>query len=175
MQGEQAVWDNLLTWLSTTTSKSAVQDCAIGVLAVIADRGLAPNLQPRLPQLWSLPVLQHSLLAATSAHLICAAFAQGAPAGLQLVCFLSFDLHVTSSISPVCWPMLYGDSDWAVFALTADLKAWNFAACKEYRKRFVAETMNACIASDLYTLCAEQTGVLCPPICSAPFWQQCIS
>lgn len=88
MQGEQAVWDNLLTWLSTTTSKPAVQDCAVAVLAVIADRGLAPNLQPRLPQLWSLPVLQQSSLAASSAQLICAAFAQGAPIGLRLVCFL---------------------------------------------------------------------------------------
>ena len=88
MQGEQAVWDNLMTWLSTTTSKPAVQECGIAVLAVIADRGLAPNLQLRSPQLWSLPVLQQGPLAAASAHLVCAAFSQGAFLALELLCLL---------------------------------------------------------------------------------------
>lgn len=85
MQGEQAVWDNLMTWLSTTTSKPAVQECGIALLAVIADRGLAPNLQLRLPQLWSLPVLQQGPLAAPSAHLVRAAFSQGAYMALVLL------------------------------------------------------------------------------------------
>ncbi|KAL3152001.1 hypothetical protein ABBQ32_001121 [Trebouxia sp. C0010 RCD-2024] len=79
----KAVWDNLMTWLSTTTSKPAVQECGIALLAVIADRGLAPNLQLRLPQLWSLPVLQQGPLAAPSAHLVRAAFSQGAAASDQ--------------------------------------------------------------------------------------------
>lgn len=98
MQGEQAVWDNLVTWLSTTTSKPAVQECAVAVLAVVADRILAPNLQLRSPQLWSLPVLQQGWLAAGSAHLICAAYAQGATMSLKLVCSLCCDLTVTDSI-----------------------------------------------------------------------------
>ena len=88
MQGEQAVWDNLLTWLSTTTSKPAVQECAVALLAVVADKGLAANLQLRSPQLWSLPVLQQGLLAAGSARLVCAAFAQGVLVSLKLVCIL---------------------------------------------------------------------------------------
>ena len=103
MQGVQAVWDNLLTWLSTTTSKQAVQECAVAVLAVLADRGLAPNLQLCSPQLWSLPVLQQGSLAASSAHLICAAFAQGVPMSMRLVsvrlvCILRCDPTVTNSI-----------------------------------------------------------------------------
>ena len=85
MQGEQAVWDNMLTWLSTTTSKPAVQECGVALLAVLADRGLAANLQLRSPQLWSLPVLQQGSLAAPSAHLICAAFAQGACVAVELL------------------------------------------------------------------------------------------
>ena len=84
MQGEQAVWDNLVTWLSTTTSKPAVQECAVAVLAVVADRGLTANLQLRSPQLWSLPVLQQGSLTASSARLITAAFAQGVPMSLEL-------------------------------------------------------------------------------------------
>ena len=86
MQGEQAIWDNLLTWLSTTTSKPAVQESAVALLAVIADRGLAPNLQLHSPQLWSLPVLQQGPLAAASMHLVCAAFAQGVHTSLKLIC-----------------------------------------------------------------------------------------
>ena len=98
VQGEQAVWDSLLTWLSTTTSKPAVQECAVAVLAVIADKGLVPNLQLQSPQLWSLPVLQQGSLAASSARLICAAFAQGVPMSLKLACILRCDLTVTNSI-----------------------------------------------------------------------------
>ena len=77
LQGEQAVWDNLLAWLTATTSKPAVQECAVALLSVIASRKLAPNLQLRSEQLWSLPVLQRTPLPAAAAPLICAAFSQG--------------------------------------------------------------------------------------------------
>lgn len=87
MQGEQAVWDNVLTWLSTTTSKPAVQECGVALLAVLADRGLAANLQLRSPQLWSLPVLQQGSLVAPSAHLIRAAFTQGACMAMKFFCW----------------------------------------------------------------------------------------
>ena len=85
----------------------AVQECAVALLA--ADKGLAPNLQLRLPQLWSLPVLQQGLLAAGSARLVCAAFAQGILVSLKLVCILRSDLTVTHSIlcrlTDVVWCM----------------------------------------------------------------------
>lgn len=77
VQGEQAVWDSVLTWLSSTTSKAAVQEQGVALLAVIADRSLASSLQPRSPQLWSLPVLQQSPLTSAEASLICPAFIQG--------------------------------------------------------------------------------------------------
>ena len=95
MQGEQAVWDNLMNWLSTTISKPAVQECGIAILAVIADRGLANNLQLCSPQLWSLPALKQGPLAAASAQLVCAAFSQGAFLALELLCLL----YSASSIS----------------------------------------------------------------------------
>ena len=71
------MWDHVLAWLSTTTSKSAVQDCAVALLSVLASRALTPNLHLRSQQLWNLPVLQLRPVARPTMELICAAFAEG--------------------------------------------------------------------------------------------------
>ncbi len=79
LQGEQATWDNVLTWLSSTTSKAAVQECAVALLSAVASRALTPNLHLRSHQLWSIPVLQLQPVTKPTMALICAAFAGGVP------------------------------------------------------------------------------------------------
>ena len=79
LQGEQATWENVLTWLSSTTSKAAVQECAVALLSAVASRALAPNLHLRSHQLWSIPVLQLQPVNRPTMALICAAFAGGLP------------------------------------------------------------------------------------------------
>ncbi len=77
LQGKQATWDNVLTWLSSTTSKAAVQECAVALLSAVAARALTPNLHLRSHQLWSIPVLQLQPVTRPTMALICAAFAGG--------------------------------------------------------------------------------------------------
>ena len=77
LQGEQAIWDNVLAWLSTTTSKPAVQECAVAVLAQLALRALTPNLHLRSQHLWATPCLHQQPVTTPAASLICAAFAEG--------------------------------------------------------------------------------------------------
>lgn len=79
LQGEQATWDNVLTWLSSTTSKAAIQECAVALLSAMASRALTPNLHLRSHQLWSIPVLQLQPVTRPTMALICAAFAGGVP------------------------------------------------------------------------------------------------
>ena len=100
LQGEQATWDNVLTWLSSTTSKAAVQECAVALLSAVASRALTPNLHLRSHQLWSIPVLQLQPVTRPTLVLICAAFAGGVSM-LTHVC-MDGELHMGKCMTSLC-------------------------------------------------------------------------
>lgn len=73
----KAVWDSLLTWLATTTSKTPVTDCAVAALATIASKNLTSSSLLCSDKLWNLPALQQHPATESLVALIHAAFSRG--------------------------------------------------------------------------------------------------
>lgn len=71
------MWGNVLTWLTTTTSKLPITDCALALLATIAHKRLTPTPLLRSDKFWSLPSLQQHPTTQAVTTLIYAAFCGG--------------------------------------------------------------------------------------------------
>ena len=73
----KAVWDSLLSWLATTTSKTPATECAVAALATITSKNLTSSSLLYSDKLWHLPALQQLPVMESLVALIHAAFSRG--------------------------------------------------------------------------------------------------